>query len=150
MRSEGKKAKSKATVIKWQSLCWNFLYHSRITFYVGGSVWYLVRNFRCTVTNFQDPERSLIPCPRHVSSRLPRSGETCKYAMTRITQKNLGRFSTYSYDHFCCVCFDCCPAEFGSSGKTYELPCITQTTQYITCCDIGRYFTEVLQLTNCT
>jgi hypothetical protein len=29
---------------------------------------------------FQDTERFLIPCPRHVSSRLPPSGATCKYA----------------------------------------------------------------------
>ena len=35
---------------------------------------------------FQDTERILIHCPRHVSSRLPPSGETCKYAMTSITQ----------------------------------------------------------------
>jgi hypothetical protein len=29
---------------------------------------------------FQDTERFLIPCPHHVSSQLPPSGETCKYA----------------------------------------------------------------------
>ena len=44
---------------------------------------------------FQDTERFLIPCPRHVSSRLPPSGETCKYATVPSTQKNLERFSTY-------------------------------------------------------
>jgi hypothetical protein len=26
---------------------------------------------------------------------------------------------------FCCVCVGCCAAEFGSSGGTYELPCIS-------------------------
>jgi len=26
----------------------------------------------------------------------------------------------------CCVCIDCCAAEFGSSGGTYELPCIKE------------------------
>jgi hypothetical protein len=67
--------------------------------------------------------RTLIPCPRHVSSRLPPSGETCKYATPPCTQKNLERFSTYWYAHFCCVCLGCCAAEFGSSGGTYELPC---------------------------
>ena len=36
---------------------------------------------------FQDTERFLIPSPRHVSSRLPSSGETCKYATAPITQK---------------------------------------------------------------
>jgi hypothetical protein len=33
-----------------QPLCWNFLYHSRIVLSVGSSVWYMVRNLRCTVT----------------------------------------------------------------------------------------------------
>ena len=33
-----------------QPLCWNFMYHSRIVLSVGGSVWYLIRNLRCTVT----------------------------------------------------------------------------------------------------
>jgi len=33
-----------------QPLCWNFIYHSRIVLSVGGSVWYMIRNFRCTVT----------------------------------------------------------------------------------------------------
>jgi len=36
---------------------------------------------------FQDTESFLIPCPRHVSSRLPPSGETCKYARAPSTQK---------------------------------------------------------------
>jgi hypothetical protein len=31
-------------------LCWNFMYHWRIVFSVGGSVWYMVRNLHCTVT----------------------------------------------------------------------------------------------------
>ena len=33
-----------------QPLCWNFMYHSRIVLSVGGSVWYMIRNLRCTVT----------------------------------------------------------------------------------------------------
>src|SRR5215469_7648191 len=33
-----------------QPLCWNFMYHSRIVLSVGGSVWHIVRNLRCTVT----------------------------------------------------------------------------------------------------
>ena len=32
-----------------QLLCWNFVYHSRIVLSVGGSVWYMIRNLRCTV-----------------------------------------------------------------------------------------------------
>jgi hypothetical protein len=39
---------------------------------------------------FQDTERSLIPCPRHVSSRLLSSGETCKYATGPSILKNWG------------------------------------------------------------
>ena len=33
-----------------QPLCWNFMYHSRIVLSVGGSVWDMVRNLRCTFT----------------------------------------------------------------------------------------------------
>ena len=32
-----------------QPLCWNFMYHSRIVLSVGGSVWYMIQNLRCTV-----------------------------------------------------------------------------------------------------
>ena len=45
-----------------------------------------------------------------------------------VHKKNLERFSTYWYAPFCCVYLGCCAAEFGSSGGTYELPCIS------TCC----------------
>jgi len=72
---------------------------------------------------FQDTERFLLPTPRHVSSRLPPSAETCKYATAPSTQKNLERFSTYWYAPSCCVCHSSCAAEFGSSGGKYELPC---------------------------
>ena len=33
-----------------QPLCWNFMYNSRIVLSVGGSVWYMIRNLRSTVT----------------------------------------------------------------------------------------------------
>jgi hypothetical protein len=36
---------------------------------------------------FQDTERFFIPCPRHVSSRLPPSDKTWKYATGPITKK---------------------------------------------------------------
>jgi len=42
----------------------------------------------------------------------------------RIEKINLERFSTYWYDQFCGIYLGCCAAEFGSSGGTYELPCI--------------------------
>jgi hypothetical protein len=31
-------------------VCWNYMYHPRIILSVVGSVWYMVRNHRCTVT----------------------------------------------------------------------------------------------------
>jgi hypothetical protein len=73
---------------------------------------------------FQDKERFLNPCPRHVSPRLPPSGETWKYAMRPVTQTNMERFSTYLYSPFCCASLDYYTAEFGNSGGTYELLCI--------------------------
>jgi hypothetical protein len=42
---------------------------------------------------FQDAERFLIPCPRHVLSQLSPSGETCKYATVPSTQKKTWRDS---------------------------------------------------------
>jgi hypothetical protein len=75
--------------------------------------------------NFQYPERFVIPCPRQVSSRLSPSGETCKYATAPSTQKKkLGDILYLLIRTFCCVFLGCCAAEFGSSGGTYELPCI--------------------------
>ena len=68
---------------------------------------------------FQDTARFLIHCARHFSSRLPPSGENCKYAKAPSTKK-LERFSTYWYAPFCRVCLGCCAVEFGSSGGTYE------------------------------
>jgi hypothetical protein len=46
---------------------------------------------------FQDAECFLMPCPCHALSWLPSSGETCKYAMTPITQRNVERISAYWY-----------------------------------------------------
>jgi hypothetical protein len=82
--------------------------HSRNVLSVGGSVWYLVRNLHRTVTvgsvlANSKTQRFLAPCPRHVSSRLPPSGETCKYAIAPITQTHLEIFSAYLYAPFCYV-----------------------------------------------
>jgi hypothetical protein len=46
---------------------------------------------------FQDTERFLNPCPRHVSSRRPPSVETYKYATAPSTQKSLERFLTFCW-----------------------------------------------------
>jgi hypothetical protein len=110
-----------------QPLYWNFMYHSRIVLSVGGSVWYVVWNLRHTITTDSvlansKTQNSLIPRPCHVSSQLPSSGETCKYATVPSTQKNLERFSTYWYaplwrDHPCY-----CTAEVGYPRGIYVLP----------------------------
>jgi hypothetical protein len=112
---------------------WNFLYHSRIVLSVGGSLWYLVRNVRRTVTidsvlaNSKTQNAFLSPVHAtfcHDRSWLPPSTETWKYAMAPITQTNLEKYSTYWYAPLCCVYLGRCAAEFWSSGGTYELPCI--------------------------
>jgi hypothetical protein len=46
---------------------------------------------------FQDTERFFIPCPRHVSSRLPPSDKTCKYATAPSAQKETWRDSLLIY-----------------------------------------------------
>jgi len=80
------------------TLCWNFMYHSRIVWSVGSSVWYMVRNLRCTVTitdhhnllsfgKFQDTESSLISCPRHVSLWLPLAVKTASTPRRLVNKK---------------------------------------------------------------
>ena len=103
------------------------MYHSRIVLSVGGSVWYMIRNLRCTVTvdssfgKFQDTERFLIHCERHFSSRLPPSGGTWKYAKAPSTKKKTWRDSL-PIDMLLSavsVLVDCA-VEFGNPGGTYE------------------------------
>ena len=67
----------------------------------GGTHLVSVLSYRCSIypplyrhswlsfDKFQDTERFLIPCPRHVSSRLPPRSETCKYATAPITKEIL-------------------------------------------------------------
>jgi hypothetical protein len=73
---------------------------------------------------FQDTERFLIPCSRHVSSQLPPSVETCKYATAPSTQKHLERFSIYWYAPLRRDLPGYCTAEVGNPRGTYELPCM--------------------------
>ena len=68
------------------------MYHSRIVLSVGGSVWYMTRNIRCSHNwlsfgKFQETERFLIHYERHFSSRLFPSGGTWKYAKAPSTKK---------------------------------------------------------------
>jgi hypothetical protein len=76
---------------------------------------------------FQDTDRLLIPCPRHVSTTGPPSGETCKYATAPSTKKKLGEILCLLICSFLprlSVCLGCCAVEFGNPGGTYESPCI--------------------------
>jgi hypothetical protein len=78
------------------------------------------------LTQFWQIPRHRTPYPLSSTSFIMTapSGETCKYAMMPVSQKNLERFSAYWYAPFCSVRLGCCAAEFGSSGGTYELRCI--------------------------
>ena len=79
--------------------------------------------------------------------------------MAPSTQKNLERFSTYGHAPFCCVCLGCCAAEFGNSGGTYELPCIScqwnadQTTAHLgftkLCLPVQTFVTSIDQQHTC-
>jgi hypothetical protein len=81
-----------------QPLCWNSMYHSQIVLSVGGSVWYMVRNHRCTVTTHSvlanSKTQNAFLSPVHAIFR-----HDChlavKPASTPITKTNLDRFSTY-------------------------------------------------------
>ena len=68
---------------------------------------------------FQDTERFRIHCEHHLSSRLPPSGGTWKYAKAPSTKK-MERFSTNWYAPFCRVYLGCCAVEFGNPGGTCE------------------------------
>ena len=71
-----------------------FMYHSRIVLSVGGSVWYMIRNLRCTVTvdsvlaNSKTQNAFLFTVNAIFrQSRLPPSGGTWKYAKAPSTKK---------------------------------------------------------------
>jgi hypothetical protein len=112
-----------------QPLHWNFMYHSRIVLSVGGSVWYVVWNLRCTVTidsvlaNSKTQNAFLFPVHAMFWHDCPPSGEMCKYAMSLSTQTKFERFSTYWYALLRRDLPGYCTAEFGNPGGAYELPC---------------------------
>jgi hypothetical protein len=73
--------------VHMQPLCWNFLYHSLIVLSLGGSVWYMVWNLHCTITNdFVLAKLSYSPSTPCFVTSAP-SGETVKYTMAPSTQK---------------------------------------------------------------
>ena len=108
-----------------QPLCWNFMYHSRIVLSVGGSVRYMVRNLRCTVTidsvlaNSKTQNDFLFTVHAIFRHDYPLTVEPAS-TQRHLVQKNFARFSTYWYAPFCRVCLGCCAVKFGSSGGTYE------------------------------
>jgi hypothetical protein len=81
---------------------------------------------------FKDTGRFLIPCPRHLSSRLPHSGEICKYPTATNTLKKLESVFSYLYVPFCCVWLCYCLAEFGSPEGLMNYPVLcTRNSQFL-------------------
>jgi hypothetical protein len=72
---------------RMQPLCWNFLYHSAIILSVGGSVWFLARNLRFTITIYSDLANSktqnafLSPVLAMFRHDCPLAVKPAKYAM---------------------------------------------------------------------
>jgi hypothetical protein len=98
----------------------NFLYHSRIILSVGGSLWYLVRNSVAPsqLTHFwQIPQNVLI------SPVLAMFRRNCPLVVKPASTPWL-LLPKQTWRDFCCVCLDCCAAEFRNSGGTYEISCI--------------------------
>ena len=109
-----------------QPLCWNFMYHSRIILSLGGSVRYMVRNLRCTVTidsvlaNSKTQDAFLSTVHAIFRHDYPLAVEPASTPRPLVQKKNFERFSTYWYAPFCPVFLGCWAVEFGSSGGTYE------------------------------
>jgi hypothetical protein len=110
-----------------QPLNWNFFNHPQFFLSVGGSVWYLVRNLRCTVTidsvlaNSKTQKSFLYPVLTMYRHDCPLAVKLASVPWLLLPKQNLERFSTYWYVPFCCVCLDCCATDFRNSGGTYEL-----------------------------
>jgi hypothetical protein len=82
---------------------------------------------------FQDKERFLIPCPSHVSSRLPPVVNSASTPW-RLLPKKLGRDSLPIDMLLSTVCLGRRATEFGSSGGTYELLCDSVTNAKLNRC----------------
>ena len=78
-----------------------FMYHSRIVLSVGGSVWYMIRNLRCTVTihsvlaNFKTQNAFLFIVNAIFFHDYPLAVEPGSTPRPLVQKKNLERFSTY-------------------------------------------------------
>ena len=78
-----------------------FIYHSRIVLSVDGSVWYMIRNLRCTVTidsvlaNSKTQNAFLFTVNAIFLHDYPLEVEPGSTPRPPSTKKNLERFSTY-------------------------------------------------------
>jgi hypothetical protein len=106
------------------------MYHSRIALCVGGSVWSVVRNIRCTVTidsflaNSKTQKVFLFPVHAIFRHDCPLGVKPASTLRRLVKKKKKERFSTYLYaplrrDHT-----GYCTADVGNPGGTYELPCV--------------------------
>ena len=78
-----------------------FMYHSRIVLSVGGSMWYMIRNLRCTVTidsvlaNSKTQNVVLFIVNAIFLHDYPLAVEPGSMPRLLVQKKNLERFSTY-------------------------------------------------------
>ena len=108
-----------------QPLCWNFMYHSRIVLSVGGSVCYMIRNLRYTVTidavlaNYKTQNAFLFTVNaifRHDYPLAVEPGSTPR----PLIQKKLGEILYLLICSFLPCLSWLLPVEFGNPGGTYE------------------------------
>ena len=114
-----------------QPLCCNFMYHSQIVLSVRGSVWYMARNHRCTVTidsilvNCKTQNAFLSPVHaifRHDCPLAVKPASTPQRLLPEQTWTD-----SLPIHMLFLLCLGCCAVEYGSSGGTKELPCISYT-----------------------
>ena len=78
-----------------------FMYHSRVVVSVGGSVWYMIRNLRCTVTidsvlaNSKTQNAFLFTVNAIFLHDYPLAVEPGSTPRTLVQKKQLEKFSTY-------------------------------------------------------
>ena len=102
------------------------MYHSRIVLSVGGSVWYMIRNLRCTVTvdsvltNSKTQNAFLFTVNAIFFSRQPLAVERGS-TPSPLVQKKTWRDSLPIDMLLSAVCvLVVCAVEFGNPGGTYE------------------------------
>jgi hypothetical protein len=86
-----------------QPLYWNFMYQSRIVLSIGGSVWYVVWNHRCTITidsvlaNSKTQDAFLFPFHAMFRHDCPLAVKPTSTPRRILDKKKLERFVTYWY-----------------------------------------------------